>query len=243
MYDPAAAFEPRTSQNHPPNMRGESRARGAAVERDCASAGSDNGSRDCGRAGLSYTVRAARTSARAARVINKVPTINRYSSDRVGNKTAAPRLHKRTVDEEGTVNPAVLGDHCDRGKGNGGNRRGRRVLVVEDEALICVETADTLERQGFEVHIALSGEEALRRLRSGLAVDVLFTDINLAGTMDGATLARLARELDPAVGVVYTSGTVDTVPQPVARSAFVPKPYNPDRVGRMLSELAGAKPH
>ena len=49
----------------------------------------------------------------------------------------------------------------------------RRVLVVEDEALICVETADTLEHQGFEVHIALSGEDALRRLRGRTAVLVL----------------------------------------------------------------------
>jgi CheY-like chemotaxis protein len=111
--------------------------------------------------------------------------------------------------------------------------------VVEDEALICVETADTLERQGFEVHLALSGEDALRRLRGGLPIDILFTDINLAGPMDGATLARLAREFNRALIVVYTSGTVEAVAQPVAGATFVAKPYNPDRIGRLLHDMAG----
>ena len=129
------------------------------------------------------------------------------------------------------------GRHDDHGR----NWRARRVLVVEDEALICVDTADTLEHQGFEVHVALSGEDALRRLRKGLAIDILFTDVNLAGAMDGMTLARFAREMNPALVVVYTSGTVDGIAEPVVRSSFVPKPYNPERVGRILRDMAGAR--
>jgi two-component system, response regulator PdtaR len=113
----------------------------------------------------------------------------------------------------------------------------RRVLVVEDEALICVDTAETLEHQGFEVHVALSGEDALRRLRGGLAIDVLFTDINLAGPMTGETLAERARELLPDVAVVYTSGTVMAPSHCVAGARFIPKPYNPERVGRVLAEM------
>ena len=117
------------------------------------------------------------------------------------------------------------------------NEPARRVLVVEDEALICVETADTLEHLGFEVHMALSAEDALRRLRGGLVVDILFTDINLAGPMTGETLAVLARELKPDVTVVYTSGTVAAPGHQVEGSRFVPKPYNPERVGRMLDQM------
>jgi CheY-like chemotaxis protein len=123
----------------------------------------------------------------------------------------------------------------------GASKLPRRVLVVENEALICVETADTFEQQGFEVHIALSGEEALRRIRGGLVVDVLFTDIDLGGAMDGTALARLAREIMPAVTVAYTSGSVEAVAQRVAGSVFIPKPYSPDRVGRMLSGMCAAK--
>jgi CheY-like chemotaxis protein len=125
--------------------------------------------------------------------------------------------------------------------GGGTSGQARRVLVVEDEALICIETADTLEHQGFEVHTAFSGEDALRRLGDGLAVDILFTDINLAGAMDGATLALLARDRFPGLLVVYTSGTVERVAQGVAGSIFVPKPYSPERVGRMLSGMHAAR--
>ena len=123
----------------------------------------------------------------------------------------------------------------------GGMGRTARVLVVEDEALICVETADTLEHQGFEVHTASSGEDALARLRNGLAVDVLFTDVNLAGRMDGTALARNARELFPELIVVYTSGTVGKVAEAVAGSVFVPKPYTPALVGCLLSQLCTAE--
>jgi DNA-binding NtrC family response regulator len=129
---------------------------------------------------------------------------------------------------------------AERGNGHRGRGNARRILVVEDEALICVETADTLEHQGFEVHIALSAEDALRRLRGGLRIDILFTDINLAGPMSGETLAVLARELLPRLVVVYTSGTVETVTHGVPRSTFVQKPYNPDRVGHMLAEMSAA---
>ena len=120
------------------------------------------------------------------------------------------------------------------------NAVARRILVVEDEALICVDTAETLEHQGFEVHVALSGEDAIRRLRGGLAIDVLFTDINLAGPMTGETLAELARALLPDLTVVYTSGTVMAPSHCVARSRFVPKPYNPEWIGRMLAEMSAA---
>ena len=125
----------------------------------------------------------------------------------------------------------------DRANDQAGGRTARRILVVEDEALICVETADTLEHQGFEVHIALSGEDALRRLRGGLPIDILFTDINLAGPMTGETLALLARELKPDLTVVYTSGTVEAPGRKVEGSRFVPKPYSPERVGQMLDRM------
>ena len=140
----------------------------------------------------------------------------------------------------GSVSINEITHHDDIRDGNDRNREGslRRVLVVEDEPLICIDTADALERQGFKVDTALSGEEALRRLRNGLPIDILFTDMNLAGHMDGAALARLARDLLPGLVVVYTSGSMNGVPQGVAGSTFVPKPYSPDQVGVMLSRMA-----
>ncbi len=70
----------------------------------------------------------------------------------------------------------------------------RYVLFVEDELLISEWVAEALAEQGFAVLTATNAADALAHLAS-VPVDVLFTDINLPGGMDGAALARRAREL------------------------------------------------
>jgi len=111
-----------------------------------------------------------------------------------------------------------------------------RVLLVEDEILISEMVKDSLEEQGFVVRAAGTAGEALRLLMLA-PFDVLFTDINLPGGVDGTTLARHARELDPGLAVVYASGGVQALAphQRVPNSIFVPKPYLPDKVGRLLA--------
>jgi len=111
-----------------------------------------------------------------------------------------------------------------------------RVLLVEDEYLISEWVAELLAEQGFTVCTATNGMDALRCLAS-VPVDILFTDINLAGSMDGTMLARRARELLPDLPVVYASGRVNILdPQVrVPGSTFVPKPYVPSLIGRVLA--------
>jgi CheY-like chemotaxis protein len=112
-----------------------------------------------------------------------------------------------------------------------------RVLLVEDEYLISEWVAESLSEQGFAVHAAANAADALRYLATA-PVDVLFTDINLRGAMDGAMLARRARELLPHLPVVYASGRPNVL-DPAVRvpgSIFVPKPYVPALVGRILAE-------
>jgi CheY-like chemotaxis protein len=108
-------------------------------------------------------------------------------------------------------------------------------LLVEDEFLIGDWIAEALEKQGFAVHAVSNAVDALRHLASA-PVDVLFTDINLPGGMDGAALARRARAMMPELGVVYASARV--MPDAQARvpgSIFVSKPYAPAIVGRLLA--------
>jgi len=111
-----------------------------------------------------------------------------------------------------------------------------RVLLVEDEYLISEWVAESLAEQGFAVCTATNGMDALKCLAS-VPVDILFTDINLAGSMDGTMLARRARELLPHLPVVYASGRVNILdPQVrVPGSTFVPKPYVPSLIGRVLA--------
>jgi CheY-like chemotaxis protein len=114
-----------------------------------------------------------------------------------------------------------------------------RVLMVEDEFLISEWVAESLAEQGFAVRAVSSAAEALRYLKS-MTVDVLFTDINLAGGVDGLALAHRARELIPDLPVVYASGRINTLDKDlqVPGAVFVAKPYVPELVGRVLADAA-----
>jgi CheY-like chemotaxis protein len=116
-----------------------------------------------------------------------------------------------------------------------------RVLLVEDEFLISEWVAETLSDYGFAVRTATNAADALRQIMSA-PIDVLFTDINLPGGMDGATLARRVRELLPNLPVVYASGRVNMLDskQRVPGSLFVAKPYVPELIARLLADTVRA---
>jgi DNA-binding response OmpR family regulator len=110
------------------------------------------------------------------------------------------------------------------------------VLLVEDEIMISEWVAQSLSEQGFAVQTAANAADALDHLAAD-EVDVLLTDINLPGGMDGVTLARRARELRPNIPVIYASARA-TMLSPDARvpgAIILPKPYEPALLGRLLS--------
>ena len=115
------------------------------------------------------------------------------------------------------------------------------VLFVEDEFLISEWVAQALAEQGFDVLTVSNAADALERLAAA-PVDVLFTDINLPGGMDGAALARRAREMRPHLPVVYASARATLLKQDsrVPGSIVVPKPYEPAMVGRLLAAATKA---
>lgn len=118
-----------------------------------------------------------------------------------------------------------------------------RVLLVEDEVLISMMIEDAMLERGFEVHTATNADDALQFLADGPPIDVLFTDINLDGDMDGAALARRAREMQPSLAVLYASGTQARVENAVPGSTFVPKPYVPSEVCSMVADMAAGHVH
>ncbi len=115
------------------------------------------------------------------------------------------------------------------------------VLFVEDEVLISEWVTEVLSELGLDVRTTTNAANALEHLAS-VPVDVLFTDINLPGGMDGAALARRAREIRPHLPVVYASARATLLKQEarVPGSIVVPKPYEPALVAKLLVAAAKA---
>jgi len=119
------------------------------------------------------------------------------------------------------------------------------VLLVEDEVLISNLVADWLSERGFAVHEVTTGDAALRYLESGEPVDLLFTDVDLPGKIDGAELAQRARAQRPELPIVYASGRygVSDLGALVPRSIFLAKPYHRDDICTLLERLTAHTAH
>lgn len=112
------------------------------------------------------------------------------------------------------------------------------VLIVEDEPIIRWAGADMLREAGFDVVEAVGADEALRILQAREDVCVLFTDVDMPGSIDGLELAHAARRLRPSLCILVTSGKsaldAHALPQ---HGRFVDKPYAQERIVRDIGRL------
>ncbi|WP_082458077.1 PAS domain-containing protein [Sphingomonas sp. Leaf10] len=99
----------------------------------------------------------------------------------------------------------------------------RTILLVEDDGLIRINSAEMLEEAGFVVLEAASAEEAITALQTA-PVDVLITDVNLPGA-SGRELAQRARTLRPEAMVVFATGDPGAVADE-ADAIVLAKPYS-----------------
>ena len=99
------------------------------------------------------------------------------------------------------------------------------VLVIEDEFFVRYDITTCLRDAGYVVIETASGEEAIALCKSGIAIDIVFTDINLTGTANGWDVGECFRTERPDVPVLYTSGKPVDARRCVPRSEFVAKPY------------------
>ena len=113
-----------------------------------------------------------------------------------------------------------------------------RVLLVEDEVLIRTPIAHTLRGAGFVVIEASSADEGWSYLQAGAPVDLVFSDIQMPGSMDGAELARKVKENYNHIVIVLTSGK--GAPSPGDNQHhFISKPYRSANVIAMMMSLLG----
>jgi len=119
------------------------------------------------------------------------------------------------------------------------------ILLAEDEAAIALSLQGALEDGGYAVRVVASAEQAFALIDDG-AVQLagLITDIRLGAGPDGWALARHARELHPALPIVYMSGdsAVDHPSKGVPSSLMVQKPFAMAQIVTAISTLLNQTP-
>src|SRR6266436_5590292 len=112
------------------------------------------------------------------------------------------------------------------------------VLIVEDEFLLRMNAVDMIEAAGFEAVEAANADEAIEILESRRDIGVVFTDIQMPGSMDGLKLARAVRGRWPPIKIVTTSGQriMEEIDLPEG-GRILSKPYSAIEVSGVLREL------
>ena len=111
------------------------------------------------------------------------------------------------------------------------------ILCVEDDAIVRDFVTQQLQALGYRTVAVGNATEALSKVRSGLAIDLLFTDIVMPGSMDGWKLAELIRQMRPGIKVVYTTGYSDVSSEHLSSDAgimLLEKPYRLSRLAEVV---------
>jgi CheY-like chemotaxis protein len=112
------------------------------------------------------------------------------------------------------------------------------ILVVEDETFLRMNAVEMIEAAGFIALEASNADQAIEILESRNDIQVMFTDIQMPGSMDGLKLAQSVRGRWPPIEIIATSGRVMLGEQDLPeRGRFVPKPYSAAQIAKTLSEL------
>jgi CheY-like chemotaxis protein len=153
----------------------------------------------------------------------------------------APRhLCRESTTLELKQNPVLI--ECSQGVRRMGLVETRRpvVLVVEDELLLRMDAVDMIRAAGFEVIDAGTADEAIEILEARTDITVVFTDIQMPGSMDGLKLAKAVRGRWPPIKIIATSGRVHVAETDLPEGGrFLPKPYSPLEIAGVLRELTG----
>lgn len=112
------------------------------------------------------------------------------------------------------------------------------ILVVEDEALIRTILSDELRMAGFSVVEATCADEALSYLSAIGMVDLVFTDIQMPGSMNGLDLVRRLRQQNPSLRVIITSGNAGPKGAE-GLGPFMAKPYDMEQAVEMVFSALG----
>ena len=116
------------------------------------------------------------------------------------------------------------------------------VLVVEDSTIIRLGAVDLVLDAGYEALEACDADEAIRILESRSDIDLVFTDVQMPGTMDGIKLSHYIRDRWPPVRLIVASGKAileeSSLPE---GSRFFSKPYSDHTIADAMARLLGSQ--
>ena len=114
------------------------------------------------------------------------------------------------------------------------------VLIVEDEMVLRMRAVDIVEDAGFNPVEAVNADEAMAILESRSDISLLFTDIQMPGTMDGLKLAHAVHDRWPGIKIILVSGRITpTDAEKPADSRFFGKPIGVEQMISQLQEMIG----
>lgn len=115
------------------------------------------------------------------------------------------------------------------------------VLIVENSAIIRMGAVELVKSAGYEALEARDSDEAIRILEQRQDIDLVFTDVQMPGTMDGIKLSHYIRDRWPPVKLMVASGNAileeSSLPQ---GSKFFPKPYDDKSIVEAMAMLLAA---
>lgn len=115
------------------------------------------------------------------------------------------------------------------------------VLIVEDESLIRMDAVEMIVAAGYEVLEAANADQAIEILEARADIVIVFTDIQMPGSIDGLKLAHAVRHRWPPVKIVACSGHIKVIQEDLPEGArFVQKPYSKSEIAMTFRELLAA---
>lgn len=119
-----------------------------------------------------------------------------------------------------------------------------KILVVDDEAIVCRSCRRVLAADGHDVSTALTGEEALRKIADD-CFDVALLDLKIRGS-GGLTVLRAIRKASPQTEVVVITGypSIENAKESIRLGAFeyLTKPFVPQTLRTVVSQVLACKP-
>lgn len=115
------------------------------------------------------------------------------------------------------------------------------VLVVDDEPLIRFNAVEMVREAGFDVIDVANADEAIALLERRFDISLVFTDIQMPGSMDGLKLAAAVRNRWPPIRIVATSGNLRASAGDLPKGGlFIAKPYTSEQLSMVLREAYAA---